>query len=130
MPVPERTNDSAGRKARVIALVEKLEREELDAINNRYSYKTSGPVMLSDEQIISLYKKLRFLHYVIHERIGGISAMAASMRLRPENAQDDEMVLLEFAKKIADSMKQFRETFEEAFGLSTAAHGNPHSVNP
>ncbi|MGA2243608.1 MAG: hypothetical protein ABSH48_01310 [Verrucomicrobiota bacterium] len=81
------------------------------------TYKTSGPVSLTENQIIALHEKLRTMRHDVNGRLANIVAAAELMRLRPENAAERLPMLLEQPHKAAESIAKFSREFEELFGL-------------
>jgi hypothetical protein len=81
------------------------------------TYKPSGPVALTENQIIALHEKLRTMRHDVNGRLANIIAAAELMRLRPETAADRLPMLLEQPHKAAQSIALFSQQFEEAFGL-------------
>jgi signal transduction histidine kinase len=81
------------------------------------SYKTSGPVALSDEQILTLHEKLRTMRHDVNGRLANIIAAAELMRLRPDSAADRLPLLLEQPHRAAESIAEFSKTFEQLLGL-------------
>jgi hypothetical protein len=80
-------------------------------------YKTSGPVTLTEEQIIALHQKLRDMRHDVNGRLANIVAAAELIRLRPESTEERLKLLLDQPMKAADSLGQFSREFEEAFHL-------------
>ncbi len=81
------------------------------------TYKLSGPVTLSENQIIALHEKLRTMRHDVNGRLANIVAAAELIRLRPESAHERLPLLLEQPHKAADSIGEFSRAFEELFGL-------------
>jgi hypothetical protein len=81
------------------------------------SYQPSGPVTLSEEQILALHKHLRDMRHDVNGRLAIIVAAAELVRLRPESADERIKQLLEQPHKAADSITEFSHIFERAFGL-------------
>lgn len=81
------------------------------------SYKPSGPVTLSEEQIIALHQSLRDMRHDVNGRLAVIVAAAELIRLRPESAEERLKLLLEQPQKAADHIAEYSRTFENTFGL-------------
>jgi hypothetical protein len=81
-------------------------------------YKTSGPVTLSEEQILALHQKLRDLRHDVNGRLANIVAAAELIRMRPASAEERLKMLLDQPLKVADCIGEFSKTFESAFGLT------------
>jgi hypothetical protein len=82
------------------------------------SYKPSGPVTLSEEQILALHAKLRDMRHDVNGRLANIVAAAELIRLRPESAEERLKLLLDQPMKAADCIAEFSRAFEGAFGLA------------
>jgi phosphoenolpyruvate carboxylase len=80
-------------------------------------YKTSGPVTLTEEQIIALHQKLRDMRHDVNGRLANIVAAAELIRLRPTTIEDRLKLLLDQPLKAADSIAQFSREFEETMQL-------------
>jgi hypothetical protein len=80
-------------------------------------YKPSGPVSLSEAQIIALHEKLRVMRHDVNGRLANMVAAAELIRLRPETTAKRLQLLLEQPHKAAESISKFSRTFEEVFGL-------------
>lgn len=81
------------------------------------SYQPSGPVTLSEEQILALHKHLRDMRHDVNGRLAIIVAAAELVRLRPESADERIKQLLEQPHKAADSITEFSHIFERTFGI-------------
>lgn len=81
------------------------------------SYKPSGPVTLSGEQILALHQKLREMRHDVNGRLANIVAAAELIRLRPESAEDRLKILLDQPHQAAESIAQFSREFEDLLGL-------------
>ena len=81
------------------------------------SYKSSGPVSLTEEQAVALHEKLRVMRHDVNGRLANIVAAAELMRLRPDTAPERLPLLLEQPHKAAESIAEFSRAFEAAFGL-------------
>ena len=82
------------------------------------SYKTQGPVTLSEKQILELHQKLRDMRHDVNGRLANIVAAAELIRLRPESAEERMKLLLEQPLKAADSIADFSRVFETTFNLT------------
>lgn len=80
-------------------------------------YKSTGPVTLSEEQILALHQKLRTMRHDVNGRLANIVAAAELMRLRPESAAARLATLLEQPHKAAESIAEFSQEFEALLGL-------------
>jgi hypothetical protein len=81
------------------------------------SYKPSGPVTLTEEQILALHRRLRDMRHDVNGRMANIVAAAELMRLRPESAAERMKVLLEQPHQAAEAIGHFSRDFETALGL-------------
>ena len=81
-------------------------------------YKPSGPVTLSEEQIVALHQSLRDMRHDVNGRLAIIVAAAELMRLRPESAEERMKLLLEQPHKAADHIAEFSRLFEGALGVT------------
>jgi len=86
-----------------------------DSMSGRY--KPTGPVSLSENQVLELHEKLRVMRHDVNGRLANIVAAAELMRLRPESAANRLQMLLEQPHKAAESIAEFSRAFEELFGL-------------
>jgi hypothetical protein len=80
-------------------------------------YKPSGPVSLTEDEIVALHEKLRTMRHDVNGRLANIVAAAELMRLRPATAPERLQMLLEQPHKAAESIAEFSRAFEELFGL-------------
>ena len=80
-------------------------------------YKPSGPVTLTEEQILALHRRLRDMRHDVNGRMANIVAAAELMRLRPESAAERMKVLLEQPHQAAEAIGHFSRDFETALGL-------------
>jgi uncharacterized membrane protein len=80
-------------------------------------YKTSGPVLLSEAQVLALHEKLRVMRHDVNGRLANMVAAAELMRMRPESAAERLKILLEQPHKAAESIAEFSKEFEQVFGL-------------
>ena len=81
-------------------------------------YKPSGPVTLTEDQILALHRRLRDMRHDVNGRLANIAAAAELMRMRPETAAERLKVLLEQPHQAAESIAHFSRDFETAFGLN------------
>lgn len=81
------------------------------------SYKSSGPVTLTEEQILALHRRLRDMRHDVNGRLANIVAAAELIRLRPETTEERLRVLLEQPHQAAEAVGHFSRDFEAAFGL-------------
>jgi hypothetical protein len=82
------------------------------------AYKLSGPVSLTENQIVTLHEKLRTMRHDVNGRLANIVAAAELIRLRPESTADRLQMLLDQPHKAAESIAAFSREFEELFGLT------------
>jgi hypothetical protein len=82
------------------------------------NYKPSGPVTLSEEQIMALHRRLRDMRHDVNGRLANIVAAAELMRMRPETAEERMKVLLDQPHQAAEAIGHFSRDFEAAFGLT------------
>jgi len=80
-------------------------------------YTTSGPVSLTEDQVLALHEKLRVMRHDVNGRLANIVAAAELMRMRPESAAERLKLLLEQPHKAAESISEFSREFEKLFGL-------------
>jgi len=81
------------------------------------TYKPTGPVSLTENQILILHEKLRAMRHDVNGRLANIVAAAELMRLRPDTTAERLPVLLDQPSLAAASIAQFSQAFEELFGL-------------
>jgi len=82
------------------------------------TYKPSGPVALTEEQILALHQKLRDMRHDVNGRLANIVAAAELIRMRPETTEERLRMLLEQPHRAAESIAQFSREFESTFGLA------------
>ena len=82
------------------------------------SYKPSGPVTLTEDQILALHRRLRDMRHDVNGRLANIAAAAELMRMRPETTAERIKVLLEQPHQAAEAIAHFSRDFETAFGLN------------
>jgi hypothetical protein len=80
-------------------------------------FTTSGPVSLTEEQVLVLHEKLRVMRHDVNGRLANIVAAAELMRMRPESAAERLKLLLEQPHKAAESIAEFSREFEQLFRL-------------
>jgi uncharacterized membrane protein len=80
-------------------------------------YKPSGPVSLSETEIVALHEKLRAMRHDVNGRLANIVAATELMRLRPETAAERMKLLLEQPHKAAEAIAEFSREFETVLGL-------------
>ena len=80
-------------------------------------YTTSGPVSLTEEQVLALHEKLRVMRHDVNGRLANIVAAAELMRMRPESAAERLKLLLDQPHKAAESIAEFSREFEQLFRL-------------
>jgi hypothetical protein len=83
-------------------------------------YKASGPVTLSEAQILELHQKLRDMRHDVNGRLANIVAAAELIRMRPASAEERIKLLLDQPLKAADTVADFCRAFEAAFGVKCA----------
>jgi len=81
------------------------------------TYKSGGPVTLTEEQILALHEKLRMMRHDVNGMLTNIVAAAEMMRLRPESAAQRMQLLLDQPHKIADRVAEFSREFEASLRL-------------
>jgi hypothetical protein len=82
-------------------------------------YKPTGPVTLTEEQILALHQKLRDMRHDVNGRLANIVAAAELMRLRPDQSVAERLkLLLEQPHKAAESISEFSRAFEGSLGLT------------
>ena len=84
------------------------------------SYKPSGPVTLTEEQIMALHRRLRDMRHDVNGKLANIAAAAELIRMRPETTAERLKVLLEQPHQAAECIAHFSRDFETAFGLAVA----------
>jgi len=80
-------------------------------------FTTSGPVSLTEEQVLALHEKLRVMRHDVNGRLANIVAAAELMRMRPESAAERLKMLLDQPHKAAESIAEFSREFEQLFRL-------------
>jgi hypothetical protein len=82
------------------------------------NYKLSGPVTLSEEQILALQAKLSTMRHDVVGFLSNITAAAELIRVRPEKTEERLRLLLEQPHQAAECINQFSRDFEVVFGLT------------
>jgi chromosome segregation and condensation protein ScpB len=83
------------------------------------NYKSSGPVTLTEEQILALHQKLRDMRHDVNGRLANIVAAAELMRLRPDQSMAERLkLLLEQPHKASESLSEFSHALESTLGLT------------
>lgn len=75
------------------------------------------PVTLTPEQVAELNQGLSNMRHDINNNLSLIMAAVELMRLKPEALSRMATTLGEQPAKIGESMRQFSEAFEKAFGI-------------
>ncbi len=81
------------------------------------SFKTNGPVTLSEEQILMLLRKLTDMRHDVTGRLSNITAAAELIRVRPENIEDRLRILMDQPHQAAECINKFSREFEAALGI-------------
>ncbi len=81
------------------------------------NYKITGPVALTEDQILALHRRLREMRHDVNGKLANIAAAAELMRLRPETTEERIKILLEQPHQAAQTIADFSRDFETAFGL-------------
>ena len=82
------------------------------------NYKPSGPVTLSEEQVVSLYQKLRDMRHDVNGRLANIAAAAELIRVRPASTEERLKILLEQPHQALEAIELFAKEFETMLGLA------------
>jgi hypothetical protein len=82
------------------------------------SYKAGGPVVLTEEQIMALHRRLRDMRHDVNGKLANMAAAAELIRMRPETAEERIKVLLEQPHQAAEAIAHFSRDFETALGLT------------
>ena len=82
------------------------------------NYKSSGPVTLSEEQILALQEKLSKMRHDVVGRLANITAAAELIRLRPDSTEERLRLLLEQPHQAAEMIAQFSREFEAVLGVT------------
>jgi hypothetical protein len=82
-------------------------------------YKSSGPVTLTEEQILALHQQLRDMRHDVNGRLANIVAAAELIRLRPDQSITERLkLLLDQPHQAAESISEFSRAFETALHLT------------
>ena len=81
------------------------------------SFKSNGPVTLSEEQILALVRKLSDMRHDVTGRLSNITAAAELIRVRPDNIEDRLRILLEQPHQAAEFINKFTKELESALGV-------------
>jgi hypothetical protein len=81
------------------------------------SYKTSGPVTLTETQIQALHQQLRAMRHDVNGRLTSIVVAAELIRRHPETAAEPLQLLQQEPGKIAETLAQFSRQFETSLRL-------------
>ena len=81
-------------------------------------YKVSGPVTLSEEQILELHQKLRDMRHDVNNMLMNIVAAAELIRMRPERGTELFKLLLDQPPRATECIAKFSKDFEGIFGLT------------
>ena len=84
------------------------------------SYKTEGPVTLTEEQIVALHQKLRDMRHDVNGQLTNIIACTELIRLRPDATEERLKTLLEQPHKIAKLLEGFSGDLEKCLRLQRA----------
>jgi hypothetical protein len=80
-------------------------------------YKTSGPVTLSEAQILELHQKLRDMRHDVNNMLMNMVAAAELIRLKPERGTELFKLLLDQPPKATECIAKFSREFEGSFHL-------------
>ena len=86
--------------------------------NMSATYKPSGPVAMSEAEILDLHQKLRDMRHDVNGRMANIVAAAELIRLRPETTEERLKMLLEQPHKAAEAIAKFSREFEARLGVA------------
>ena len=81
-------------------------------------YNTSGPVTLSEQQILELHQKLRAMRHDVNNMLMNMVAASELIRMRPERSPELLKLLLEQPPKATECIAQFSRDFEGVFHLT------------
>jgi hypothetical protein len=82
------------------------------------SFKPSGPVTLSEEQITTLLRKFSDMRHDVTGRLSNITAAAELIRVRPEKAEERLSILLDQPHRAAECITKFTRELEAALGVT------------
>lgn len=80
-------------------------------------FKSSGPVTLSDEQILALLQKFSDMRHDVVGRLSNITAAAELIRVRPENIEERLRILLDQPHQAAERINKFTRELESVLGV-------------
>jgi hypothetical protein len=80
-------------------------------------YKSSGPVTLSEEQILALLRKFSDMRHDVTGRLSNITAAAELIRVRPETIEERLRILLEQPHQAAEFINKFSKELESTLGV-------------
>jgi hypothetical protein len=80
-------------------------------------FKSSGPVTLSEEQILALLQKFSDMRHDVVGRLSNITAAAELIRVRPENIEERLRILLDQPHQAAEYINKFTRELESALGV-------------
>ena len=83
-------------------------------------YKTSGQVVLNEEQVLALHRKMRDMCHDVNGRLANMAAAAELIRLRPTTVEERLPILLDQPHEAKKALEVFSREFETALGLSRA----------
>jgi len=82
-------------------------------------YQSSGPVTLTEDQILVLHQQLRDMRHDVNGRLANIVAAAELIRLRPDQSVAERLkMLLDQPHQAAESISEFSRAFEAALRLT------------
>ncbi len=84
------------------------------------SYKTEGPVTLTEAQILELHQLLRTVRHDVNGQLTNIIACAELIRLRPDSIEERLNTLVQQPHKIAQLLDGFSREFEKNLKLERA----------
>lgn len=83
------------------------------------SYKPTGPVTLTEGQVLALHEKLRVMRHDVNGRLANITAAAELIRMRPDQSRAERLqMLLDESFKAKDIIADYSRDFETSFGLT------------
>jgi len=80
-------------------------------------YKAGGPIVLTEEQILALHRRLRDMRHDVNGKLANMAAAAELIRLRPDTTAERIKVLLDQPHQAAEAIALFSRDFEVALGL-------------
>lgn len=81
------------------------------------SFKSTGPVTLSEEQILALIRKCSEMRHDVTGRLSNITAAAELIRVRPERAEECLRILLQQPHQAADIITKFSQELQTALAV-------------